>query len=76
MTHWFWWQEHDEAKKAAGLPSLIDLRDVLGKELERQFDWMTSTLLLHGVSLEKVNQWRAMSKQYLAGGADLAVLED
>lgn len=76
MTHWFWWQEHAEAKKAAGLPSLIDLRDVLGIELERQFDWMMSTLLLHGVGQDKVNQWRAMSKQYLAGGANLAVLED
>jgi hypothetical protein len=76
MTHWFWWQEHAEAKKAAGLPSLVDLRDVLGIELERQFDWMISTLLLHGVGQDKVNQWRGMSKQYLAGGADLAVLED
>lgn len=76
MTHWLWWQEHAEAKKASGLPSLVDLRDVLAIELERQFNWMTSTLLLHGLQQEKISQWRAMSKQYLSGGADFAVVND
>lgn len=76
LTHWFWWQEHAEARKVNGLPSLVDLRDVLGIELERQFDWMTSTLLLHGVKQDKIDQWRAMAKQYLAGGTEHAVLED
>jgi hypothetical protein len=70
MSHWLWWQEHKEAKRAHGLPSLVDLKDVLCAELERQFNWMTSTLLLHGLTLEKINQWKAISKQYLSGGSD------
>lgn len=70
MTHWFWWQEHTEAKKAPNLPSLVDMRDVLCIELDRQFDWIASTLLLHGIKKEKVEEWRAASRQYLAGGAD------
>jgi hypothetical protein len=70
MSHWLWWQEHKEAKRAHGLPSLVDLKDVLCVELERQFNWMTSTLLLHGVTLEKINQWNSISKQYFSGGSD------
>jgi hypothetical protein len=76
MTHWLWWQEHDEAKRASGLPSLVDLRDVLAVELKRQFDWMDRTLLLHGISGDVIKKWRAAADQYLLGGAEFTVIDD
>jgi hypothetical protein len=76
MTHWLWWQEHKEAKRASGLPSLIDLKDVLASELHRQFDWMASTLILHGISGDTINKWRAAADQYLLGGSQFTVIDD
>jgi hypothetical protein len=76
MTHWLWWQEHREAQRAPGLPSLVDLRDVLACELNRQFDWMLSTLILHGISAETVNKWRTAADQYLVGGGEFTIVDD
>ena len=76
MTHWLWWQEHEEAQRAQGLPSLIDLKDVLAVELKRQFDWMDSTLLLHGVAADVIKKWRASAEQYFSGGAEFTVIDE
>ena len=76
MTHWLWWQEHVEAKRATGLPSLVDLKDVLAVELMRQFDWMDKTLIFHGVTSDVIKKWRAAVEQYLSGGGEFTVIDE
>jgi hypothetical protein len=65
MTHWLWWQKHDEAKIARGFGTLPSVKDCLWVDLQKHFDWLKSTLILHGLTIEKVEQWRLQAKQYL-----------
>ena len=69
LTHWLWWQVHNEAKLANGLPSLSDLKDCLWVDMQKHFDWMESSLLLHGLTSDTISRWRLSSKQYFASGS-------
>lgn len=64
MTHWLWWVTHPELDHPVGTPPLTVLRDVLCEDLLKHFSWLRSTLLLHGLSPEKLTQWEQMSQQY------------
>jgi hypothetical protein len=69
MTHWLWWQKHSEALTAKGFGTLPALKDCLWVDLQSHFAWIKSTLILHGLSKDKVEQWQSQAKQYFAAGA-------
>lgn len=70
LTHWLWWLMHDEAKTARGFETLPEIKKCLWDDLQAHFTWLNRTLILHGLSKEKVEQWRTQSKQYFAAGED------
>lgn len=64
MTHWLWWQNQKEIPKPAKGASLSDLKKCLLVELLGQFKWMRDTLMFNEITLEKVSDLEAKSKQY------------
>jgi hypothetical protein len=64
MTHWLWWLTHADLEQPAGAPPLGVLKDTLCSDLLEHFKWLRSTLLLHGISSEKLTQWELMAQQY------------
>lgn len=64
MTHWLWWLTHADLKHPTGAPPLSVLKDTLCADLLEHFQWLRSTLLLHGIDLVKIAEWERMAQQY------------
>lgn len=64
MTHWLWWQTTAENKPIKGYPLLSELKQCLWVDLQKYFVWMEQTLLLQGVTKDKLDEWRAQASQY------------
>ena len=67
MTHWLWWQRHDENAPGNGR-GYGDVKAVLGSQLAGHFEWMEKTLIFHGVPMEKVKSWKTLCDQYFSAG--------
>ncbi|WP_244478312.1 hypothetical protein [Methylobacterium sp. Leaf113] len=64
MSHWLWWIAHADLKQPSGAPPLSVLKDVLCSDILSHFKWLRSTLIMHGITNEKVSQWEQMVQQY------------
>lgn len=65
MTHWLWWTVHEGMPQPDGVAPLSDIKEALGADLLEHMEWIRSTLLFHGLKLEKVRDWEQAIRQYL-----------
>lgn len=64
MTHWLWWLTHKDLMQPEGAAPLPVLKDVLCGELTNHFEWLRSTLIMHGLKSEKIKDWEDLVRQY------------
>lgn len=69
LTHWLWWINNTSDEPIPNIPPLRSLKDVLSKELDKQYSWLLKTLLFHELNAEKVKSWKEISTQYFSDGS-------